>query len=105
MDQFLSIIDFLVSSDQLSIYLTVWTLLAVALTIALLFRRIIMHMAALEEMKRRDQDEERLDDEKVNAERAEAEVALEKLQANAATKVSQRTARDFTPYGYSDHAA
>ena len=105
MDQILSIIDFLISSDQISIYLTVWGLLAVTLIMALLFRRVILHMAALEEIKRRDQDEARLDDEKVKAERAEAELALERLQANAATKVSQRTARDFTPYGYSDHAA
>lgn len=105
MDQFLSIIAFLLHSDQLAIYLTVWGLLAVVLTVALVLRRIVLHTAAIEEAKRRERIEARLDDEKTEAERAEAERALERLQANAANKDGQRTARDFIPYGYSDHAA
>lgn len=105
MEQILSFIAFLLASDQVAIYLTVWGLLAVVLTVALVLRRITLHMAAIEEAKRQHRIEARLGDETAEAERAEAERALERLQANAANNGGQRTAKDFIPYGYSDHAA
>ena len=105
MEQFLSFIASLLASEQFTIYLTAWGFLAVALTIALVVRRITLHVAAIEEAKRQQRIEARLGDEKTTAGRAEAECVLEALQGNAAKKDGPRTARDFTPYGYSDHAA
>ena len=105
MEQFLSFIASLLASEQFTIYLTVWGFLAVALAIALVLRRITRHVAAIEEAKRHQRIEARRGDEQAEAGRAEAERALAALQENAAKEGGPRTARDFIPYGYSDHAA
>jgi len=104
MEQSSSFIVSLLVSDQIAIHLTVWGLLAVALTIALVIRRGIMQMAVIEEIKRCERIEARLDEEKTASERAQAERALERRQENSANTGSRRPDRDFTPYGYSSHA-
>ncbi|MDP6573746.1 MAG: hypothetical protein QGI63_03085 [Rhodospirillales bacterium] len=105
MEQFLSNFASLFDSEEFTIFLTAWGALAIALTIALVIRKVSDHMAGIEEAKHRQRVEASLGDEKAEAEQAEAERALEALQSNAADKVGPRTARDFIPYGYSDRAA
>jgi hypothetical protein len=105
MEQFPSNFASLFGSEEFTIFLTAWGALAAALTITLVIRKVSDHMAGIGEANRRQRDEARLGDEKAEAERAEAERALEALQGNAANKGVPRTARDFIPYGYSDRAA